>query len=333
MVDARKILKLTLLSNYDVCHEKCRLDLSRVVYHSGGLRLFKCLMSSICRFDCRYCYNPWRGRERLSPEEFARVFFALHRRGIADSVFISSGIYSDPENVMEDILRAGELIRREFGGYMHLKVMPGASRDQVKRAVELANRVSINAEVAVRGLFDEVCSVKSRYDVERRARWISREVSKAGKSCTTQIIVGLGESDRDVLDFMERWYGIGVKRVYFSPFRAIRGTPYENRRSESRERVVNLYRADWLVRKYGVDVRRLKEVVDDRFECDPKVLLATKFGVKKATDIPGIGFKAAKALEKAGSFAKLKRMGFSLKRAAPFLPGQKKLEDYFGSNE
>ncbi len=327
-MDMRKLLKLTLLSNYDICHERCKFDFSRVVYSSGGLRLFKCLMSSVCKFDCKYCYNPWRGREKLTPEEFARVFLALWRRGVADSVFVSSSIYSDPENVMEDILKAGELIRREFKGYLHLKVMPGANRDQIKRAAEIANRVSINAEVAVRKMFEDVCSVKSRYDVERRARWIAKETRNSGKSCTTQIVVGLGESDRDILDFMETWYGFGIGRVYFSPFRAIKGTPYEKMRNESKRRVANLYRADWLVRKYGVDIKKLKSVVNERFECDPKLLLAREFGVERPIDIPGIGFKAAKALEKAKTFTELKKMGFSLKRSSAFLSGQKRLEDF-----
>ncbi len=331
-MDIRTLLKLTALSQYDVCHENCRLDFSRVVYSSGGLKLFKCLMANVCKFDCRYCYNPWRGKERLKPEQFSRVFTALWKRGIADSVFVSSGIYSDPEKVMEDLLETGELIRKEFDGYVHLKIMPGASRDQIKRAVEIADRVSVNAEVAVRSLFSEVCSVKSRYDVERRMRWMIREARNAGKSCTTQIIVGLGENDRHILDFMERWYERGINRVYFSPFRAIKGTPYEKRRNESKNRVVNLYRADWLYRKYGVDIKRLKKVVNEKFECDPKILLAREFGVERAIDIPGIGFKAARALEKVKSFTELKRMGFSLKRASAFVPGQKRLEDFEGFN-
>ena len=31
-------------------------------------------------------------------------------------------------------------------GYIHLKVMPGAERDQVQRALELADRISVNME-------------------------------------------------------------------------------------------------------------------------------------------------------------------------------------------
>jgi predicted DNA-binding helix-hairpin-helix protein len=33
-----------------------------------------------------------------------------------------------------------------YRGYMHLKIMPGAERGQVERAMQLADRVSINLE-------------------------------------------------------------------------------------------------------------------------------------------------------------------------------------------
>ncbi len=324
-MDSRKILRLLLLSKFDVCTEKCTLD--RVIYRSGKLKLFKCLMSSVCTFDCKYCYNPWHKGVSLTPEEFSRIFISLWERGIADSVFISSGMYSDPEKVMEDILEAGELIRKKFSGYMHLKIVPGANRDQVKRAVEIADRISINAEVAVRSKLPEVCSVKSKTDIERRARWIAKESKSI--SCTTQIVAGLGESDLDVLKFMERWYGMGFTRVYFSPFRAVKGTPYEGKRSESKKRVVNLYRADWLVRKYGIKIKKLIDAMEgENFQADPKVLLAKRFGVERAIELPGIGFKAAKLLESGKSLRELKKMGFSIKKASAFIPAQKKLDEF-----
>jgi len=334
-VELRKLLKLSLLSVFDVCHERCRFDFSKAVYTSGRLKLFKCLMSSKCLFDCRYCYNPWHRGEMLTPQEFAKAFFLLKEKGLTDSVFISSGIYSDPEKVMDDIIEAGRLIRKNFSGYMHLKIIPGASRDQIREAAKIANRISINAEVAKESMLGEICSVKSKLDIRRRANWISKEARKHGISHTTQIVVGLGENDLDVLNFMEKWYSRGVSRIYFSPFRPLKGTPYENRRRESKKRIVNLYRADWLIRKYDVDISKLKAVAGERFECDPKVLLALNFGIKELTDIPGIGFKAAKLMNhdirnitNGTNIIRLKKMGFNVKKISAFLPGQKRLSEW-----
>lgn len=330
-MELRKILKLSLLSSFDICNKNCKFDLRRAVYLSGGLRLFKCLMSSKCTFDCKYCRNPWHKGEKLTPEEFAKAFFLLKKKGLADSVFISSGMYADPEKVMDDIIEAGRLIRKKFSGYIHLKIVPGASIHQIDYAARIANRISINAEVARSSILEDVCSVKSRFDIYRRVRWVIKRAEKHGISSTTQIVVGLGENDLDILDFMDKWYARGISRIYFSPFRALRGTPFEKRKNESKKRVLNLYRADWLVRKYDVDISKLKAVVNERFErfeCDPKLLLATEFGVERAIDIPGVGFKMAGLINSGKSLAELKKIGFSIKRASAFLPTQRRLNEW-----
>ncbi len=320
----KKIFRLTTLSRFDVCHENC--SYSKLVYRSGSLKLFKCLLSSKCQFDCKYCYNPWHGKDTITPEEFSKVFLSLYKKGLADSVFISSGIYGDVEKVMNDIIEAGELIRKEFSGYIHLKIIPGANKDQIKRATEIANRISINAEVADEKMLSEVCSVKSKYDILRRERWIAKYAKNI--SHTTQIVVGLGETDKDILSFMKKWYSFGVKRIYFSPFRALKGTPYENKENEKRSRIINLYRADWLVRKYGYDIRKLEAVAGERFKEDPKLLVAKEFGINNFLEIPGIGFKAAKLMERGYSLKDLKKMGFKIKKALSFLPEQKKISDF-----
>ncbi len=321
----RKVLRLSVLSKFDVSNVSF-FDVNRAIYRSKNSKMFKCLMSSVCKFDCSYCCNPWRRGETLKPEEFSKVFIDMYKKGIADSVFISSAIYSDPERVMEDIIKAGELIRKEFSGYMHLKIIPGANRDQIKRAAEIADRISINAEVPRADMLSEVCSVKSRYDVERRERWISKFSKKYGITHTTQLVVGIGETDLDVLNFAEKWYGFGVRRIYFSPFRALKGTPFEGRKNESKKRVVNLYKADWLIREYGYDLEKLKAVLNENgmFECDPKILVARKFGCKNYMEIPGVGFKTAKLLEN-HSLLELKKMGVNIKKISAFCPEQKKL--------
>ena len=67
-------------------------------------------------------------------------------KNLVDGIFISSSINADVEKVMENIIEAGKIIREQFKGYIHLKIMPGCSRDDIKRALEIANRVSINVE-------------------------------------------------------------------------------------------------------------------------------------------------------------------------------------------
>src|SRR4030042_4479163 len=70
------------------------------IYHAKlpngkQIALFKSLLSSVCKNDCYYC--PFRiGRDfrrfSLKPDEFASLFMDLHRAGIANGLFLSSGI-------------------------------------------------------------------------------------------------------------------------------------------------------------------------------------------------------------------------------------------------
>jgi predicted DNA-binding helix-hairpin-helix protein len=51
---------------------------------------------------------------------------------------------------MDDLIHALELLRERhhFGGYIHVKIVPGAEAAQVERINALASRVSLNFEAA-----------------------------------------------------------------------------------------------------------------------------------------------------------------------------------------
>jgi predicted DNA-binding helix-hairpin-helix protein len=327
-------------SKFEVSHAKCTFDPLNCVYISKAgnreIRLLKILLSNQCSFDCSYCPNAWRKGGSITPEELSSAFFYLRKQKVVDGAFISSAISGDAEKAMDKIIKAGELIRKEFDGYLHLKIMPGASKDQIRRAIEIANRVSINVETTSQSRMDELSSVKDlKNDLMRRERWISEEVDKYRKkglrrSHTTQLIAGIGESDLEIIENMEIHYKkFKVARLYLSPFTPIEGTPMEKCEPERKRRVANLYRVDALIRIYGFDVKQIKEIlVDGMLHGDPKILLAEKLDGLEPLQIPGIGKKAAKLLEKGYSFAELKRMGFSIRRCAPYVQSQTRLASF-----
>ncbi len=67
---------------------------------------------------------------------------------MAEGIFLSSGIAAGGANTQNKILDTAEILRKRLGfrGYMHLKIMPGAEKGQVERAMQFADRVSINLE-------------------------------------------------------------------------------------------------------------------------------------------------------------------------------------------
>jgi len=57
-------------------------------------------------------------------------------------LFLSSSVSKDPNDVTELQLEVLRTLRgMGYTGYIHLRLMPGVSRQNVKEAVELADRV------------------------------------------------------------------------------------------------------------------------------------------------------------------------------------------------
>ncbi len=122
--------------------------------HARGKRiaLLKTLLTSACERNCFYC--PFRaGRDfrraaTFKPDEMAKAFMELYRSRIAEGFFLSSGIAGGGIRTQDQLIDTAEILRRKMGytGYLHLKIMPGSQRAQVERAMQLADRVSINLE-------------------------------------------------------------------------------------------------------------------------------------------------------------------------------------------
>ncbi|WP_456430853.1 radical SAM protein [Thermosulfuriphilus sp.] len=253
------------------------------------MTLFKTLISNVCLGDCAYC--PLRAerdfrRVSLSPEETVRIFMDYYRRGWVNGIFISSGVIHDPDTTMELLNRVGRLLRFREGyrGYLHLKVIPGASRAAIEEAAMLANAVSINLETAGRENFRRLSKTKDYFrDIVEPLKYIANlkeRLKDRGRrlSQTTQFVVGAaGESDREILLYLEALYRrLGLNRVYFSAYQPGAGRPGLPGETLAPKvdlltREHRLYQVDFLVRQYGFTVKEIP--LKDGFlplEMDPK---------------------------------------------------------------
>ena len=95
--------------------------------------LLRVMFTDHCIMDCYYCPNShWVPRRRygFKVDELARLFADMHGRGMVDGLFLSSGIFKDPDATQERLADVVEAVRkRGFMGYVHLKVMPGVRDD------------------------------------------------------------------------------------------------------------------------------------------------------------------------------------------------------------
>jgi len=242
-----------------------------VTLPSGGKSLlFKTLLSNVCTNDCRYC--PLREqmdvrRVSLRPEETAAVFLDYYNRRKVFGLFLSSGVVGTPDATMDRLNGVARLLRRKhrFKGYIHLKVIPGASDAAVEEAVSLASAVSLNIETPGAECLEKLSHKKDFIgDIVEPIKLISRLTSRGSRyekvKQTTQFIVGAaGEQDAKIVKYMSGLYDrLNMQRVYFSAYQ--KGLGDESIAGEQTEsgdsadilmREHRLYQVDFLFRKYG----------------------------------------------------------------------------------
>jgi len=366
MVALEKVRALSELASYDMEQEqelktlplgesKPPLQLYDAKTPMGKCTLFKTLMTNKCKMDCRYCVNAKCAKQKTawkySPSELAETFMALVRKRAVQGLFLSSSIV-DPVPSMEAIIEAAEIIRtkKNYKGYVHLKILPGSTQDQVKRAMQFANRVSINLETVSPSALSEIASNKDfKNDILKRQAWIrsfqtsphnphesSHRLSSV--SNTSQLMVGInGETDQDIFTLAASEYDhLNLSRMYYSAFKPVVGTPLERTLAAPLWRQNRLYQVDWLYRIYNYSRDEVGEAFSDEGflgNNDPKVSIARNtferpLEVNGADEqelmrVPGIGPKTAKSLaqtkEKLTSLAALRKHGVVLGRALPFL--------------
>ncbi len=320
-----------------------------------SIKLLKTLLTSACERNCYYC--PFRAgrdfrRATFKPDEFARVFMELNRKGIAEGTFLSSGLANGGMQTQDRLLETAEVMRFKynFRGYIHLKLMPGAEKAQVERAMQLADRVSINLEAPTTERLARLAPQKVFLEeLFRPLQWVEQvrqsQPSHLGwngrwPSTTTQFVVGgSDESDLELLT-TTAWLNrnVRLKRAYFSAFKPVPDTPLENKPATDPLREHRLYQASFLLRDYGFDLEELPFAGDGNLPLasDPKLawaqtnLAESPLEVNRAEKrdllrVPGIGPKGADAILRARrqkrlrDLSALKKLGVIAERAAPYI--------------
>jgi len=257
-------------------HRKRRSDGSwiyPVTLPNGGTSvLFKTLMSNVCTNDCKYC--PLREqmdipRCSMSPEETVNAFLDYFNRGEVFGLFLSSGVCGCPDTAMDRLNAVAKLLRRKhrFKGYIHLKIIPGASDAAIRQAVSVSSAVSLNIEVPGEKFLSRLSSKKNFIkDIIEPVKLISTLTARGSEFSrvkqTTQFVVGsAGETDRQIVKYTDALYKkLKMHRIYFSAYQKQLGDDWmtnqaENIKTEadSLTREHRLYQVDFLFRKYGFE--------------------------------------------------------------------------------
>lgn len=269
--------------------------------------LLKILMSNECVFDCRYCINRRSNdvlRTTFTPREIATLTMEFYRRNYIEGLFLSSGIIKNPTHTMELMLEAIRLLREEehFGGYIHVKAIPGAAPEVIERMGYLADRMSINLELPTGDGLARLAPNKSRKSILTPMKQVRDTIKgslleqknalmpyhnmspalrnekklfvPAGQS--TQMIVGATkERDYELIAVTEALYkNFDLKRVFFSAFINVNEDSElpDTSRGPQLLREHRLYQADFLLRYYGFKANELlsEKKPDFNVFLDPK---------------------------------------------------------------
>ncbi len=322
--------------------------------------LLKVMLTNNCIYDCAYCINRRtndRPRATFTVAELVSLTIEFYRRNYIEGLFLSSGVIHSPDYTMERMVRVIKELRtvHRFNGYIHMKSIPGASRELVRQAGLYADRLSVNLEIAVEDNLRLLAPEKDHASIfkpmsyihqgvlesaeERRRLRHAPRFAPAGQS--TQLIVGAtAESDRQILTLSSALYRRpSIRRVYYSGY--VHLNTYDTRLPALRQpalvRENRLYQADWLMRFYGF---RADEIVDDAhpdldLEVDPKLAWALRHPEAFPVDVnradpamilrvPGIGTKSAALIVAARrhgriTSATLKKIGVVMKKAQYFI--------------
>lgn len=325
------------------------------------ISLLKILFTNECIYDCKYCINRSSNdvmRTSFTPDEICRLTMEFYRRNYIEGLFLSSGILKSPDYTMELIYSALYKLRREcnFQGYIHVKAIPGASEELIRRIGYLADRMSVNLELPTKESLHLLAPHKSRKNILAPMRMVQNQRKEnkqelavyrhapqfvpAGQS--TQMIIGATpETDLQIMQVAEALYKkFELKRVFYSAFIPVnedKNLPARTDAGPPLLREHRLYQADWLLRYYRFEVSELLDESHPNFNVlmDPKCNWAIQHLEEFPVEInradygmllrvPGIGYKSAGRIVKARrlgtlDFNDLKKMGVLLKRALYFI--------------
>ncbi|MBF1195115.1 MAG: putative DNA modification/repair radical SAM protein [Fusobacterium periodonticum] len=324
------------------------------------ISLLKILMTNYCIYDCKYCINRKDNdieRAILSPDEIVKLTINFYRRNYIEGLFLSSGIIKNADYTMELMIAVAKKLRLEekFNGYIHMKVIPGASRQLINEIGLYVDRVSVNIEFAENTALKLLAPDKKPTDISTSMGLIRKnmiensEDKKIFKSTpsfipagqTTQMIIGAsGESDYAILARSENLYkNFDLKRVYYSGYVPVNksGILVSTEQAVPMIREHRLYQADWLLRFYDFKADEILDEKDPFVDplLDPKTNWAIKnshffpIEINKASykdllRVPGIGVTSAKRIVMTRKYSTiryehLKKLGIVIKRAKYFI--------------
>ena len=182
-----------------------------VLFHAPEQAFFN--IETECIYDCKFCSSRRIGgriAKDLTPEKIVRMIIDASGREDFRAVALTSAVVEDPKATVDEMVRIVAEVRKALGPDLPIGVEPYVDDlDDIDRLKEAgADEIKLNIETWDGEVFRKVCGeLDLDWVLEALAHAV--EVFGRGKVCSN-IIVGMGESDENVLEGVEHLAHMGV---------------------------------------------------------------------------------------------------------------------------
>jgi biotin synthase-related radical SAM superfamily protein len=211
-------------------------------------------ISEQCMYDCKFCSVPkFQGKIKTLDEVLA-IIEKVKIEGKLTTIAFTSGVATTPEHEIDRVVEYVKAVKK-YNVPIGVAVYPTKDSSQRLRDAGVTE-VKYNVETMDREIFEQVCSGRKGQSLDFILTSLRDAVRVFGKDrVSTNIIIGLGETDECVKKGVEYLAAIGVIAV----LRPITISPY--RKGEisatrpSAERLLKLTRmTQEILKKYDLDV-------------------------------------------------------------------------------
>lgn len=189
---------MTITKNGEIVADDVMIE--PVAFHCPEQAFFN--LDQNCIFDCAYCSSPLLKKDATKGLDGEKIINMIREcKEPIYSVAITSGVAGSVESTIDRMIDCVVKIKKEFPE-LPIGVEPYIDqKSQIDRLFEAgAEEIKINCEASRKDIFQKVCP---KLDYDNIFEMLAHSVSVFGKGhVATNVIVGLGESDDDIVSLM-----------------------------------------------------------------------------------------------------------------------------------
>ena len=249
------------------------VEILPISFHAPGQIFLN--LEDRCIYKCAFCSLPQKGfLNEFNKERFAKLILKMLNRDNFQAVALTGGVYPDNTEIINKMCYIVQKIKEK------LPTIPIGVEPCILNEKEILNlktagadEIKINLQIPDEKLFDKICP---DFSYDNLYKMLKEAVEIFGKgNVASNIIYGLGESDRIVIETIERLAKIGVVPT----LRKIRINKLNRTKLEeamsceipstSSDRIINLaYEQKKILEKFNLSTKTFKTMCHKCGCCD-----------------------------------------------------------------